>query len=96
MDLDHITSETLVNFFKLNINNLFFSVYLKCLNVDYSILILKNDSLRMYGMFEFQVLFGNIEANGYHCIAKKFNIKNFINVSVSVVDIPVNFYLKKI
>lgn len=62
---------------------------MKCLNVDYSILILKKDSLRLFGMFEFQVLFGNVEANGYHFIAKKFNVKNFISVSIPITNLPV-------
>lgn len=42
-------------------------------------------------MFAFQILFGNVEANGYRCFARKFNVKNFISVSAPVTNLPVIF-----
>lgn len=65
-----------------------------CLDMDLSVLVVPQEGLRLMGAFAFQVLFGQVEANGYLCKGKKFSAKYFIHTSHPITHSPLYFKLK--
>ncbi|KAI1726930.1 mRNA cleavage and polyadenylation factor CLP1 p-loop domain-containing protein [Ditylenchus destructor] len=68
--------------------------YFACVDLDLSVLIVPEEGLRIMGAFAFQVLFGQVEANGYLCKGRKYNAKNFIHTSHPNTHVPLHFKLK--
>uniref|UniRef100_A0A915EIJ6 Polyribonucleotide 5'-hydroxyl-kinase Clp1 P-loop domain-containing protein n=1 Tax=Ditylenchus dipsaci TaxID=166011 RepID=A0A915EIJ6_9BILA len=63
----------------------------KCINMEYHLIVIPKQGVQLYGAFSFQVLFGNVRANGYLCPTKKYNSKNFIPVSLPQAHAPLSF-----